>query len=461
MNRTLLNSRRQTLSLGIASLLPYQWGRFDDTTTPSKHTFKSTGSGYRLLFRGNTCNFLIGAGGNNPFWCRVDGGPWYRPLLTGTRIPVADGLSDTWHLLEVISDISFLGFVNMLNSGTTCEVIGSQPQIAADPNFNASGTPLVIMSGTTGTESLFVNANDSFSSNGGIAPFVAQSKGTNSFRFTATVQAGYSLWAFNRVNALGWFVLETDGVAGAAVPGFGSTQFPVGPFANSFNWTPVGIGDGTQHEYTFVANRSNIVDSVILGGPLSSFSTASLASRKMAIFLGDSLTNGTACAGDNNQMRSWAYLACKQIAADTGTGVDCDNRAVDGRTTNNVLTNLTADLTAAKTPDAVVIWIGTNDGATNIQADYLSILNQIIATYPAAKIVCVGLATQQNSNFLIQNTRIQAAIAACTTPSNCTYLDITGFANYAACDGLHQTSPGGQTTCATNFKSAIRSAVGL
>jgi len=453
---------RKTLSLGIASLTPYQYGRYDDTTTPSQHKFMSVNSGYRFLFRGSQVNLIIGAGGNNPFRCRVDNGPWYRPLYpSGTRIIVASGLADTWHTLEFVADSGFTpGFVNLLNNATTCEVVGSQPQITADPNFNGSGTPLVIMSGASGTEALFVNATDSFSSNGGVAPVFASSKGTQSFRFKATIQAGYNIWVFNRINSLGWFVLETDGVPGPAIPTLGQSQFPAGPL--TCGWTPVGVGDGTPHEYTIVSSRTVISDSVLLGGTQSSFDTSALASRLNFKFLGDSLTDGVSCAGDNNNMRSWSYLMCKQIQADTGTGIDCDNRAVSGRTTNNVLTNLTADLAGPKAPNVVGIWSGTNDGATDITADYTSILNGIFSAYPSAKVVCIGLANQQSSlNYVTQNTRINNAIAACSTPANCLYLDITGFTNYSACDGLHQTSPGGQTTCATNFKPTFRTAAGI
>jgi len=74
-------------------------------------------------------------------------------------------------------------------------------------------------------------------------------------------------------------------------------------------------------------------------------------------------------------------------------------------------------------PDLIVTNLGTNDGSVNIVPQMTALLNDLIATCPGRPIAVLR---PFNGG---QASNLQLAIAACTQPSTCHYIDTTNFFN--------------------------------
>lgn len=469
--------RPLTRTFTAADLLPYFRGRYDSTTNAAQFRVVSGGGGWRFMVRGSRV-VLRGRGPNasayQPFTVRIDGGLWTAPGESPPQsqyVPIITGASDRWHLVEISRNASYSGnnSSSVPTSGPALEVTGTNPQIAPDPNW---GPVRYCEEGAAGTENLIPVAptvGDIYIPDAGVSPVPTfqntASKGTDSFRFRATVDKDRPIWAClgGQSATFGATVLEVDGT------GYQNRLFLEGltsPYVSQSNntsvWVQVGTGDGQPHEYTLVLSRNVRCDGVALGGAGSSFGSAALSASKYVLALGDSLTNGVACEADGTQAHSWIYKAAKLVQAETGTVVNVANRGVDGRTTAGVLSNLPADIAGMKkSPDLVVLWIGTNGGVD--VTEYTNTLNAIFTAFPSVKVQCISLHSRSGAGFATNNANIQAAVAACSSPGSCTYYDCTAEV-YASCDGggtgLHPNDTG-HTYIAGLRYPAVRAALGL
>ena len=86
----------------------------------------------------------------------------------------------------------------------------------------------------------------------------------------------------------------------------------------------------------------------------------------------------------------------------------------------------------ATPPSLVIINLGTNDATNAITTQATTMLNNILAACPGARIAVLRpFGGQQAAN-------LQSAIAACNNPANCTYVDTTGFfVTSMSADGTH------------------------
>jgi lysophospholipase L1-like esterase len=83
-------------------------------------------------------------------------------------------------------------------------------------------------------------------------------------------------------------------------------------------------------------------------------------------------------------------------------------------------------------PNLVIINQGQNDGAANTVSAATTMLNNILAACPNAKIAVLRPFSGN------QATNLQNAIAACSDPQRCRYIDTTGFFDTTlSADGIH------------------------
>lgn len=448
------------------------YGRFDSTTNAAQYRFMSASAGGRFIFVGTGANFLLSAGGAQPFRIRLDGSKFYQPLLAGGRLPIATNLPDGPHLVEYYADQAYtpsnVRFPTVGN-GNAIEVFGSNPQLLDDANW---GVSISLLAGTSGTECLLPGTDTSTIGSDGIGAPFAVCSGSDSFRFRATVEKNRPIWVWMRGNPPPFIVLEVDGANSRTFISMPSLS-TIGPNLSGGFPVQIGIGDGTSHIYTAVFSRAVTADFIALGGTTSSFSTSALPAAKYIVGLGDSLTNAQACDGDNNQMHSYLYKAAKLIEIATGTHIDIANRGVDGRTTGVAFTQIATDTgTLRKTPDLFTIWLGTNDGATLDSSSYTSILDYLNTNFPGAAVICITCPVLAQA-FATKNTAITAAVAARSNPlQSVTIWDITSVmpSSYTGCNGTPALHPSGlpdtdiasgHNQIANAIQSTIRTALGL
>ncbi len=167
---------------------------------------------------------------------------------------------------------------------------------------------------------------------------------------------------------------------------------------------------------------------------------APLAAPKRLLIYGDSITEGVRTLGEvatndtdrNDAMMGWAYRLGALLGAEVGVvGFGASGLSVTGSGNVPVLGSSYSLLYAGASrsfspaPDMVVFNEGTNDGGNNIVAAMTAVLNAVIAACPAA---VIAVLRPFNGN---QASNLQAAIAACSNPAACHYVDTTGFFNTA------------------------------
>jgi lysophospholipase L1-like esterase len=187
-----------------------------------------------------------------------------------------------------------------------------------------------------------------------------------------------------------------------------------------------------------------------------------------ALFYGDSITegvrtlNGTATndTDRNDAAQGWAYHAARILGAEVGiVGFGASGFTVTGSggvpvlsTSYNLLySGVSRSFSVA--PDFIVLMEGTNDGATDVTTAATTVLNSLLAATPAStKIVVL-----RPFNGTSQAARLQAAIAACSTPSRCTYVDTASWFNTTnSYDALHPYGIENLTHIAPLAANAIR-----
>ena len=195
---------------------------------------------------------------------------------------------------------------------------------------------------------------------------------------------------------------------------------------------------------------------------------APLAAPLNLLIYGDSITEGVRTLGEaaandtdrNDAMMGWAYRLGSLLGAEVGivgfgaqglAATGSGNVPVLGTSWNLLYSGASRGFTPQ--PDLIVINIGTNDGASNTVAAMTALLNNLIGTCPGKPIAVLR---PFNGN---QTSNLQAAIAACSAPGQCHYINTTGMfsATYGTDSiNLHPAGPNNTTRIAPQLASSLR-----
>jgi hypothetical protein len=195
---------------------------------------------------------------------------------------------------------------------------------------------------------------------------------------------------------------------------------------------------------------------------------APLSAPLNLLIYGDSITEGVRALGEfatydtdrNDAMMGWAYHLGSLLGAEVGVvgfgaqglaGAGSGNVPVLGTSWNLLYAGTSRSFTPL--PDLIVINIGTNDGATNTVAAMTALLNNLITTCPGKPIAVLR---PFNGS---QAANLQAAIAACSTPGQCIYINTTGMfsATYGTDSiNLHPAGPNNVTRIAPQLATSLR-----
>ena len=217
-------------------------------------------------------------------------------------------------------------------------------------------------------------------------------------------------------------------------------------------------------------NAGNSTRVVFKGLTLDAGATlvAPLAAPKKLLIYGDSITEGVRTLGEaatndtdrNDAMMGWAFRLGALLGAEVGVvGFGASGLSVTGSGNVPVLGTSYGLLyggvsrSFSPAPDMVMFNEGTNDGSTNIVAAMTAVLNGIIAACPST---VVAVLRPFNGN---QVANLQAAIAACSAPASCHYVDTTGFFNTAyGADSLslHPSGPNDLGLIAPQLATVLR-----
>lgn len=185
--------------------------------------------------------------------------------------------------------------------------------------------------------------------------------------------------------------------------------------------------------------------------------TTGTASRPLerprsVLVLGDSITEGVRTLNStattdvlrNSATECWAYQLGDALGAEVGV-VGFGSTGVVKASGSGGVPNLAGfwntmwsagpsrGVTSAP-PDWIVINHGTNDGASDVTAEYRSVLNAMIAATPAETVI-ICLEPFGGGD---KGPQIQAAAAGTTVPARSVYVDTTGWWSTAdASDGVH------------------------
>ncbi len=227
---------------------------------------------------------------------------------------------------------------------------------------------------------------------------------------------------------------------------------------------------------TETANRWNSVGSasgtaVIFAGltlDAGASVLAPLAAAKAILCYGDSITEGVRTLGEsaandtdrNDAWMGWAYRLGALLGAEVAVvGFGATGLSVTGSGNVPVLGTSYSLLYAGQArpftppPDLIVINIGTNDGTTNTVAAMQGVLNGLISACPGKPIAVLR---PFNGS---QAANLQAAIAECSNPAVCHWIDTTGFFNtsYGADSlSLHPSGPNNLGLVAPQVAAALR-----
>jgi hypothetical protein len=221
-------------------------------------------------------------------------------------------------------------------------------------------------------------------------------------------------------------------------------------------WNNVGSATGTAVIFTglTVANGASLM--------------APLAAGKTILIYGDSLTEGVRTVGEsaandtdrNDAASCWSYALGRLLGAEVAI-VAFGNQGLSVGGSGNVpalpssynFQYSGATRSFATPPDLVVINIGTNDGSTNTVSAMTGLLNGLL-TATGGKPIAVLRPFNGN-----QATNLQSAIAGCSNPGACHYIDTTGFFNttYGAdSTNLHPSGPNNISLVAPQVAAALR-----
>lgn len=193
-----------------------------------------------------------------------------------------------------------------------------------------------------------------------------------------------------------------------------------------------------------------------------------LAAPLNLLIYGDSITEGVRTLGEfaandtdrNDATLGWAHRLGDLLGAEVGiVGFGAQGLAGGGSgnvpalgTSWNLLYAGTARSFTPQ-PDLILLNIGTNDGATNTTAAMTALLTALIGACPGKPIAVLR---PFNGN---QAANLQAAIAACSSPTQCHYINTTGF--FAPAYGtdsitLHPAGPNNTARIAPQIATALR-----
>lgn len=241
---------------------------------------------------------------------------------------------------------------------------------------------------------------------------------------------------------------EIDGWTSTTVDVASSITVPL-PSANTWGKHNLKV---TVEATAETVDRWNTQASAVQFTGITTTGTATLPPVRplKALVLGDSIVEGvrtlnmtaTNTTDRSSSRATWAYQLGDVLDAEVGvvgfgsTGLTHGGAGNAPRLSgfwNQMWSGGPSRGVASTAPDYVVINQGTNDtSATDITTDYTLVLNSIITATSGALIFCMLPFRPDHAS------EIQAAIAACTNPARCVYVDTTGWWNSAdAPDALH------------------------
>jgi hypothetical protein len=187
---------------------------------------------------------------------------------------------------------------------------------------------------------------------------------------------------------------------------------------------------------------------------------------------GDSITEGVRALGEaaaadtdrNDAMQGWAFRLGALLGAEVGVvGFGGSGLSVTGSGNVPPLAASYALLSQGMArrfvpaPDMVVLNIGTNDGGANTVSGMIAVLNGIVAACPGAVIAVIR---PFNGS---QAANLQAAIAGCSNPQACRYVDSTGVFDTARGSdslGLHPSAANNLGLIAPALAARLRGLLG-
>lgn len=188
-----------------------------------------------------------------------------------------------------------------------------------------------------------------------------------------------------------------------------------------------------------------------------------------AIYFGDSITEGvrtvnmtaTNDTDRNDALLGWAYRSAKILGAECGIVgfgrqglLTTGNGGVPVFGSTYALQYAGVARSFAVQPDYIVINQGTND-AGDVTATMQSVLNSLLAATSTTKIIVL-----RPFNATTHALEIQNAIAGCSAPARCTYINTSGYFNTAnSSDALHPYGNENITHIAPLIANAISSVI--
>jgi len=187
---------------------------------------------------------------------------------------------------------------------------------------------------------------------------------------------------------------------------------------------------------------------------------------RKAIFFGDSITEGvrtlnSTATGDTNRNdagQCWSLEVGRILGAEVGNvGFGAAGFIATGSGSVPALPNSYNLLYAgvarsfSPEPDFIVLMEGTNDSG-NVTSAATTVLNGLLAATSTTKIIVL-----RPFNGTTHAASLQAAIAACSAPSRCTYVDTAGFFVTAnSSDNLHPYGVENIVNIAPKVANAVR-----
>lgn len=166
------------------------------------------------------------------------------------------------------------------------------------------------------------------------------------------------------------------------------------------------------------------------------------------LFYGDSITEGVRTVNGgatndtdrNDGAQSWAFQAARILGAEIGQVgfgyhgfIHAGSGGVPAFPSSYNLLYSGVSRSFSPAPDFIAIMEGTNDGS-DVTTPATTVLNGLLAATPATTKIIV----LRPFNGTSRAAELQAAIAACTAPARCAYIDTAGFFTSSnSSDGLH------------------------
>jgi hypothetical protein len=247
-----------------------------------------------------------------------------------------------------------------------------------------------------------------------------------------------------RVDGDGWTVATVASTINISLPTSSGTE--PRPWGNHL--IEVAVKSETETRARWVTQSTGVSFTGIVGGATVA---STLIKDLNVLAYGTSITEGvrtidstaTNDTDRNDSTAGFAFQIGESLGADVGVvGFGGSGLTVTGSGSVPVITS-TYNLLwgsgpsrsfTSPIPDVIVIEQGTNDGSTSTVAAYTSLLNSLLSATPATTVIlCL-----RPLNGAAQASNIQAAVAACSTPSRVTYVNTAGwFSSADSSDALH------------------------